>query len=132
MTPDPNRFHPITSHRDIDFFLDRTNGLHDGYLIGVQYAHSGHTCGNPHVIDPDRSELRLQYLVTSIYDAVVELCFSGLYEWQLRDRGFDITDAAVSFDEKGRIIWADDSSTEPAIRESGSCVIAKAMQWRFV
>lgn len=123
---------PIRTQADVSHFLDCTNGLHDAYLIGVDYVHSGHTCGNPHYIDPDRSELRLRYLVTSIYDKTVELVFTAPYAWQLRDSGFDITDTAVSFDEKGRIIWADDSSTEPALRESGSYVIAQTMSWRFV
>ena len=41
-------YHTINSQSDIDLFLDRTNGLHDAYLIGVDYVHNGHTCGNPH------------------------------------------------------------------------------------
>ena len=123
---------PIRSPSDITHFLDCTNSLHDAYLIGVEYTHSGHTCGNPHYVDPDRSELRLRWLVTSIYDKTVELVFTAPYAWQLRDAGSDITDTAVSFDEKGRIIWADDSSTEPNLRESGSYVIAQTMSWRFV
>ena len=125
-------YSPIRSPSDIAHFLDCTNSLHDAYLIGVEYTHSGHTCGNPHYIDPDRSELRLRWLVTSIYDKTVELVFTAPYAWQLRDAGSDITDTAVSFDEKGRIIWADDSSTEPNLRESGSYVIAQSMKWRFL
>ena len=129
MTQDAHIFHPITCSRDIDQFLDRTNGLHDAHLIGVQYAHDGISGGNPCFIDPDRAQLRLRCLVTSIYDAVVELVFSAPYEWQLRDNGFDITDTSLSFDEKGRIIWTDDS--DPALRD-GSWVIASAMKWRFL
>ena len=125
----PNVFHPIRTQSDIDQFLDRTNGLHDAHLIGVQYTHDGISGGNPCCIDPDRAELRLRCLVTSIYDAVVELVFSAPYEWQLRDNGFDITDTSVSFDEKGRVIWTDDS--DPALRD-GSWVIARAMKWRFL
>ena len=120
-------YFPIRTQTDIDHFLDRANGLHDGYLIGVDYAHNGHTCGNPHYIDPDRAELRLRYLVTSIYDAVVELVFTGPLRWQLRDEGWDIIDTALSFEPNGSIRWADDDSTEP-----GSYVIAKAMKWRFL
>ena len=125
----PNVFHPIRTQSDIDQFLDRTNGLHDAHLIGVQYAHDGISGGNPCFIDPDRAELRLRYLVTSIYDAVVELVFSATCEWQLRDNGFDITDTSVSFDEKGRVIWTDDS--DPSCRD-GSWVIAQSMKWRFL
>lgn len=122
-------YHTINSQSDIDLFLDRTNSLHDAYLIGVEYTHSGHTCGNPHYVDPDRSELRLRWLVTSIYDKTVELVFASPCLWQLRDAGSDITDTAVSFDKKGRIIWADDSDSNC---RDGSYVIAQSMKWRFL
>lgn len=125
-------YHTIDSQSDIDLFLDRTNGLHDAYLIGVQYAHNGHTGGNPSYIDPDRAELRLRWLVTSIYDRIVELVFTAPLQWQLRDQGFDITDTAVSFTDNGFVVWADDFSTDPEVRESGSYVIAKVMKWRFL
>ncbi len=125
-------YHPIRTPADVSHFLDRTNSLHDAYLIGVQYAHNGHSGKNPHYIDPEQSELRLRYLVTSIYDAVVELIFTAPLQWQLRDQGFDITDTAVSFADNSMVIWADDCSTDPKIRESGSYVIAKTMKWRFL
>ena len=121
-------YHPINSQSDIDLFLDCTNGLHDAYLIGVDYVHNGHTCGNPHYIDPDMAELRLRWLVTSIYDKTVELVFTAPLQWQLKDCGCDITDTAVSFTDKGFVLWTDD----PDIRESGSYVIAQAMKWRFL
>ena len=125
-------YHTIDSQSDIDLFLDRTNGLHDAYLIGVQYAHNGHTGGNPSYIDPDRAELRLRWLVTSIYDRIVELVFTAPLQWQLRDQGFDITDTGVSFTDNSFVVWADDFSTDPEVRESGSYIIAKAMKWRFL
>ena len=125
-------YHTIDSQSDIDLFLDRTNDLHDAYLIGVQNAHNAHTGGNPSYIDPDRAELRLRWLVTSIYDRIVELVFTAPLQWQLRDQGFDITDTAVSFTDNGFVVWADDFSTDPEVRESGSYVIAKAMKWRFL
>lgn len=123
---------PIRTQADIDQFLDAANGLHDAYLIGVDYAHLGHSGGNPHFIDPDRCELRLRYLVTSIYDRVVELIFTAPLQWQLRDQGCDITDTAISFTDQGYLIWTDDCSTAPATREDGSFVIAKSMSWRFL
>ena len=122
----------IKSKQDIDFFLDQTNSLHDGYIIGVQYKHHGHAGGNPHWIDPTLSELKIQIMVTSICDAVVELVFQTLSEWQVRDNTFDITDTAISFTEDGNIIWADDYSTDPDIRKDGSFVVAKTLKWRFV
>lgn len=125
-------FQTILTSKDIAYFLDKTNGLHDGYLIGVQYIHNGHTGGNPHRINPELSELSLRYMVTSIQDAIVEIVFSSLIEWQIKDYSFDITDTAVSFAENGAVIWADDCSTAPEVRENGSYVIAEKMKWRFV
>ena len=121
-------YHPIVSQSDIDLFLDRSNGLHDACLIGVDYVHNGISGGNPCYIDPDKSELRLRWLVTSIYDKTVELVFTAPLQWQIQDRGYDITDTAVSFTDKGFVLWTDD----PDIRESGSYVIAQAMKWRFL
>ena len=125
-------FQPILTNKDIEHFLDKTNGLHDSYLIGVQYVHSGHTGGNPHWIDPKLSELRVRYMVTSIQDVIVELIFSSLVEWQIKDNSFDITDTSISITENGNVIWADDCSTLPEFRENGSYVIAEKMKWRFV
>lgn len=125
-------FYTIETNEDIKFFLDNTNGLHDGHLIGVEYIHNGHTGGNPRFINPELTELRIRYMVTSIQNKVVELGFSALSEWQIRDNSFDITDTAVSICENGQIIWADDYSTEPDIREVGSYVIAGKMKWCFL
>ena len=125
-------FQPILTNKDIEHFLDKTNGLHDSYLIGVQYVHSGHTGGNPHWIDPKLSELRVRYMVTSIQDVIVELIFSSLVEWQIKDNSFDITDTSISITENGNVIWTDDYSTEFDIRKDGSYVIAEKMSWRFV
>ena len=125
-------YHPIHAQSDIDLFLDRTNGLHDAYLIGVDYAHNGISGGNPCYIDPDKAELRLRWLVTSIYDKTVELVFTAPLEWQLKEWGYDITNTAVSLTDKGFVIWADLDSTAPEFREQGSYVIAQAMKWRFL
>ena len=125
-------YHPIHAQSDIDLFLDRTNGLHDAYLIGVDYAHNGISGGNPCYIDPDKAELRLRWLVTSIYDKTVELVFTAPLEWQIKEWGYDITNTAVSLTDKGFVIWADLDSTAPEFREQGSYVIAQAMKWRFL
>lgn len=77
-------FQTIETAEDIERFLDEVNGLHDAYLIGVEYVHKGHSANSPW-IDPTRTELRLRYLVTSIYDTVVELAFSYIDEWQIKD-----------------------------------------------
>lgn len=128
---DQQEYNEIQSKMDIKDFLERVNGLHDSYLIGVEYTHRGHTGGNPHIIDPELTELRLRFMVTSMHDAVVELVFRSVSQWQIKDRGFDVTDCAVSL-ESGTVIWADDYSTDPSIREGGSYVVAAKMKWRFV
>ena len=125
-------YHPINSQSDIDLFLDRTNSLHDAYLIGVDYVHNGISGGNPCYFDPDKAELRLRWLVTSIYDKTVELVFTAPLEWQIKEWGYDITNTAVSLTDKGFVIWADLDSTAPEFREQGSYVIAQAMKWRFL
>ena len=127
-------YHTINSQSDIDLFLDRTNSLHDAYLIGVDYVHNGISGGNPCYFDVDKAELRLRWLVTSIYDKTVELVFTAPLQWQLKDleSGWDIVNTAVSITESGLVIWADDFSTAPEFREQHSYVIAKSMKWRFL
>ena len=125
-------FHCIMTDKDIEFFLEHTNSLHDAYLVGAEFSHNGHSGHNPHYTDPSLSQLRLRYLVTSIKSAVVELEFSALQEWQIKDDSYEITDTAVSFSENGNIIWADDCSTDAEIRAGGSYVIAENMKWRFI
>lgn len=125
-------FYTILTNKDIDFFLDSTNGLHDSYLIGCRYIHNGHSRGNPHFINPEHSELCIRYMVTSIQDSIVEIVFSSLIEWQIKDNSFDITNTSVFITEDGIVIWTDDCSTVTNIRDSSSYVIAKKMKWRFV
>lgn len=125
-------FQTIETNQDIKLFLDKTNGLHDAYLVGVQYIHNGHTGANPHCIDPALSELCVRYMVTSIQNAVVELVFSSLIEWQIKENSFEITDTSISVAENGNVIWTDDYSALPGVRENGSYVIAEKMKWRFV
>lgn len=125
-------YYLIESKQDITFFLVRTNGLHDGYIVRIQYEHCGHSTGNPHRINPELSELRIHIMVTSIQDAVVEMVFENLSEWQIKDNSFNIVDTSVSFADNGTVIWADDYSTNPEVRENGSYVIARKMKWRFL
>ena len=124
--------HSIKTDKDIEFFLEHTNSLHDAYLVGVEFSHKGHTGRNPHYVDQRLSQLRLRYLVTSIKSTVVELEFSALQEWQIKDNSYEITDCSLSFDEKGNILWADDCSTAVEIRAGGSYVIAESMKWHFI
>lgn len=122
----------IRSQKDIEYFLEQTNGLHDGYLVGVQYVHRGYEGGDSCRIDPALSELRIRYMVTSICDALVELVFTSLAKWQIKDDAMDVTDISISIEEDSKIVWTDCHSTLPEIRKNGSYVVAKEMKWHFV
>ena len=132
MAKDYREFQVVESSKDIDMFLGCTNSLHDAYLIGVQYEHNGHSGENPHWINHKLSKLKLRFIITSINNAVVELIFSAISEWQIKDNTFEITDTAISFDKNGNVIWTDDNSTEPFVKERVSYVIAEKMKWHFV
>ena len=126
------QFVSIEHERDIRHFLKHTNGLHDGYLIGVQYTHSGHTGGNPHMTDNMHNALTLRILVTSLCDAVVEIVFRGVSEWRIKDDQWDMTDAALCFTKDGAILWADDVSLLHDRTVDRSYVVAESMKWRII
>ena len=124
-------FNVIKTKKDIENFLDKTNALHDGYIIGVQYTNEGITKFEyGHHFNPEQTKLIIQVLVTSIFDAIVEIEFENLLEWQIRDNQWDITDSSVILDENGSIIWLDDVYTTAEEMKKGSYVIAKTMKWR--
>ena len=129
-------FNEIKTEKDIQDFIDKTNSLHDGYIIGVQYTNDVHTNvdENGDFTNPDATKLILRILVTSIWDTVVEIEFESLWEWQvLNDTYFDvILDTSVSFNDKGYIVWADDVWTDQNDLEGCSFAIAKSMKWRIV
>ena len=129
-------FNEIKTEKDIQDFIDKTNSLHDGYIIGVQYTNDVHTNvdENGDFTNPDATKLILRILVTSIWDTVVEIEFESLWEWQvLNDTYFDvILDTSVSFNDKGYIVWADDVWTDQDDLEGCSFAIAKSMKWRIV
>ncbi len=125
-------FNVIKTKKDVGNFLDKTNALHDGYIIGVQYTNRGITkLEYGHHFNPEQTKLFIQVLVTSIFDAIVEIEFENLLEWQIRDNQWDITDSSIIFDENGSIIWLDDVYTTAEEIKKGSYVIAKTMQWRI-
>ncbi len=126
-------FNIIKSKEDIENFLDKTNSLHDGYIIGVQYTNNGISADERgHHFNQEQTKLTIQVLVTSIYDTIVELEFENLLEWQIRDNQFDITDTSVVFDEQNWIVWSDDVFIDMNDSKRGSYAIAKSMKWRFV
>ena len=126
-------FKAIRTAADIAEFLDSTNGLHDGYIIGVQYANNGITSiPHGHLFDYLKTKLTLQILVTSMDDTLVELEFEGLWEWQIKENENDIIVTTLMFDKKNRIIWSDDQFINMAELKNGSYAIAQSMKWRFV
>jgi hypothetical protein len=123
----------VKSVEDINNFLDKTNSLHDGYVVGVKYINSGISkIERGHFFEPEKTKLVLQILVTSIWDAVVEIEFDGLFEWQIKDNQFSgIINTSVFFD-KNRIVWLDDIYTDTEAMKKGSYVIAASMKWRII
>ena len=126
-------YYSITSNEDIQLFYEKTNSLHDGYVIGVQYENNGISkIGHGHSFDFEQTKLVLKILVTSIWDAVIELEFDGIYEWQIKDNQWDMTDTTVMFDDHNRIIWLDDAFINMDEMKNGSYIIARSMKWRVV
>lgn len=125
-------YNTIKSSKDIQHFLEKTNSLHDGYTIGVQYENNGISrMGHGRFFAPEQTKLVVKILVTSIWDAVVELEFEDLLEWQIKEDQCDITDTAVMFDDHNWIIWSDDVYINMEEVKKGSYVIAKSMRWRI-
>lgn len=127
-------FHEIKTQKDIEEFIERSNSLHDGYIIAVHYSNNGITKmnGGGYHFKPEKTKLSIQVLVTSIYDTIIEIEFENIQEWQIKDNQWEITDTAVLFDEKNRILWLDDEYINPEDTKMGSYVIAGSMKWRII
>ena len=127
-------YYSIKSNEDVLVFLEKTNSLHDGYIIGVQYTNDALTSvdENGYLVDPDATKLILRILVTSIWNAVVEIEFEAIREWQLKERLWDMTDTSVVFDENNLIVWSNDVFTDMSDLKNRSYVIAASMKWRIV
>ncbi len=126
-------FNTIRTVEDINNFLDKTNGLHDGYVIGVQYANGGISKTEyGYYFDPKQTKLILQILVTSLRDTIVEIEFENLLEWQIRDNQWEITDTSVFFNERNWVVWSDDIFISSEEMKTRSYAIAESMKWRIV
>ena len=69
-------YNTIKTEKDIEFFLEKTNSLHDGYIVGVQYVNNGISIGrNCYEFNNEKTKLIIRILVTSIWDAVIEIEF---------------------------------------------------------
>ena len=126
-------FHEIKTETDIQDFLERTNQLHDGYVISVVYTNNGiKKTADGHSFSPWMTELTIRVVVTSLCDTIVEIEFDGLYEWQVKENVSDIFATVLSFNDQGHIVWSDDEwSTMEELRDC-SYAIASGMKWRIV
>ena len=126
-------YNVIKSNDDILYFLEKTNALHDGYIIGVQYINNGISkIEHGHSFNPEQTKLVLKILVTSICDSIVEIEFESLLEWQIKDSQCEITDTTVMFDDHNWIIWSDEPNISIDEVKNGSYAIARSMKWRIV
>lgn len=125
-------FIEIKTDNDIQYFLEKTNYLHDGYIIDVKYAYHGISkIENGHYFEPDKTKLTVQILVTSIWDAVVEIEFEGLFDWQFKDKQSDIFHTFVTFEKPNRIVWSNDNWNNLS-EINGTYAIASSMKWRIL
>ena len=85
-------YNSIESSEDIRYFLEKVNSLHDGYIIDVRYINNGISkMEHGYSFNPEKTKLVIKILVTSILDAVVELEFENLLEWQIKDNQWGLT-----------------------------------------
>ncbi|MBQ1216944.1 MAG: hypothetical protein IIX85_03175 [Clostridia bacterium] len=125
-------YNSIKSSEDIRYFLEKVNSLHDGYIIDVRYINNGISkMEHGYSFNPEKTKLVIKILVTSILDAVVELEFENLLEWQIKDNQWGLTDTTVMFDDKNWILWSDDACISMEEAKKGSYAIAKSMRWKI-
>ena len=122
----------ISDEKDAAAFLSEANGLHDGYIVSVNYQHQGYTWGNPIYIDPEKTKLVLCVMVTSIYDTLIEIVFESIKDFQIKDADYELLDSSISFSKGGYVTWCGDLSTEPDPLRNSNFVISKVMKWRIV
>lgn len=125
-------YYEIRNEQDAAAFLSETNGLHDGYIVSVNYQHQGYAWGNPMFIDPKKSKLVLNVMVTSIYNTLVELVFEDIKDFQIKDVNYDLLDSSIVFSEDGFVTWCGDYSCEPDILRESNYVAAGTMKWCIV
>ena len=126
---------PILTPEDAKSFIQAVNSLHDGEITAINYQFNGITKlpEGGHMYEPDKTELKITVLVTSIWDSVVELVFESLDDWQLGGHsGSCIYDILVDFSDRGFVIWTTGYSTDMAVMREEDFVIARRMKWRFV
>ena len=125
---------PILTPADAKSFIQAANDLHDGEIISIDYRFSGITKlpEGGHTYEPDKSELKLTVLVTSIWDSVVEMVFEALDDWQFTGRRTEIYGVTLDLNDQGSVIWTTAHSTDRAIMKEANYVICRRVKWRFV
>lgn len=116
-------------------FIEKTNALHDGYVIGVEYRNNGikiTQTGMAYEFNYELTRLKIRVLITSICDVVLDMVFENILKWKVTDGQCDILEAAVCFDDKGFIVWSDDEIDLDKLDRNDSYVIAKKMKWRLL
>ena len=128
-----DNYFSIKNLADIDIFIEKTNALHDGYIIAVEFQNKGikpTKCG--HEFDWTLRRLKIRVLITSIQDAVLEMVFEHVIELKITEEQNDILEAGVRFDDNGFVIWTDDAEGMENVKETDSYVIAEKMKWRIL
>lgn len=128
-----DNYFPIKNLTDIETFIEKTNALHDGYIISVVYQNNGiKISDNAYEFNSELTQLKIQILITSICDAILEIVFENILEWKITEAGYDILEACVVFNDKGFIIWSDDEIDLDKLESNDSYVIAEKMKWRIL
>ena len=125
-------FNEISSADDIKLFLEKTNMLHDGYILDAKYEFHGiEKIENKVWFCSGQDKVTLKIVVNSIFDAIVEIEFDKVSEWQINSRNREIFAAHVDFIEPDRIIWAAEFNENLNEMKKNSYVIARSMKWRI-
>lgn len=128
-----NKYFSIKNPADIDTFIEKTNALHDGYIIAVEFNNKGIIPTDVgYNFDWTLRRLKIRVLITSMQDAVLEMVFEHILEWKITEDQSDIIEVGVGFDDKGFIIWTDDAGGMDDFKENYSYVIAEKMKWRIL
>ena len=127
------KYNYIKNKDDAELFLQKTNGLHDGYIVGFEYVNNGIEAGDGHArFNSEKTELIIRILVTSLEEKpTVELVFTGILDWKIKSGVSVVFGSTVGFDE-GAVIWADAHSLEREVVRESSFVKASDMCWRFL
>ena len=120
-----------SDEKDAAAFLAEVNGLHDGYVVSVDYQNHGYTWGNPMYFDPEKTKLVLRVMVTSIHDTLIEMVFEGVKDLQIKNVHCELPDSSISFTKDGYVTWCGDCSTEPDALCGSNYVVSKLMKWRI-